>query len=57
MAEQVRVALARAIADSGATVGIGVAIKQPAESSRDVLRRVVDRAEVAASQPGVTVAG
>jgi hypothetical protein len=57
MAEQVRVALARAIADSGATVGIGVAIKQPGESSRDVLRRVVDRAEVAASEPGVTVAG
>lgn len=57
MAEHLRVAFTKLAADADATIGIGVAIKQPAESSRDVLRRVADRAEEAAYQKGVTVAG
>ena len=40
-----------------ARIGIGVAIKQPGESSRDVLRRVADRAEEATLAAGVTVCG
>jgi hypothetical protein len=57
MAEHLRVSLAKGVADTNVTIGIGVAIKQPGETSRDVLRRVVDRAEEATYQPGVTVAG
>jgi hypothetical protein len=57
LAEHIRRAIAGLAAGTGATVGIGVAIKQPGETSRDLLRRVVDRAEEASRQPGVSVAG
>jgi hypothetical protein len=57
MAEHLRAAFARLVADDGATIAIGVAIKQVGETSRDVLRRVTDRAEEAGYRPGVNVAG
>jgi hypothetical protein len=57
LAEQMRAAFVRQSADSFARIGIGVAIKQPGESSRDVLRRVADRAEEATFAAGVTVCG
>jgi hypothetical protein len=57
LAEHVRRSIAGLAAGTGAIVGIGVAIKQPGETSRDLLRRVADRAEEASRQPGVSVAG
>jgi hypothetical protein len=57
LAEQMRAAFVKQSADSFARIGIGVAIKQPGESSRDVLRRVADRAEEATLAAGVTVCG
>lgn len=57
MAEHLRVAFLKLTADTDATIGIGVAIRQRGESSRDVLRRVTDRAEEASYGPGVTVVG
>jgi len=57
LAEQMRAAFVKQAADSFARIGIGVAIKQPGESSRDVLRRVADRAEEATLAAGVTVCG
>jgi hypothetical protein len=57
LAEQMRTAFVKQSADSFARIGIGVAIKQPGESSRDVLRRVADRAEEATLAAGVTVCG
>jgi GGDEF domain-containing protein len=57
MAEHLRNALAKIVTDTEGKIGIGVAIKQPGETGREVLRRVVDRAEEAVAQPGVTVSG
>lgn len=57
IAEHLRGALSRVTANTAATIGIGVAIKQPGELSRDVLRRVADRADEAGNTAGVSVAG
>jgi len=57
LAEHMRVAFVREAAGSDARIGIGVAIKQSGESSRDILRRVADRAEEAIFAAGVTVCG
>jgi hypothetical protein len=57
LAEHIRRAIAGLAAGSDATIGIGVAIKQPGETSRNLLRRVADRAEEASRQSGVSVAG
>jgi hypothetical protein len=56
-AEHLRAAFTKMVTDSDTTIAIGVAIKQAGESSRDLLRRVTDRAEEAGYQAGVTVAG
>lgn len=57
MAEHLRVAFLKLTGETDATIGIGVAIRQRGESSRDVLRRVTDRAEEASYSLGVTVVG
>ena len=57
MAEHLRDAFAKIPTNTEAGIGIGVAIKQRGETSRDVLRRVVDRSEVASSEPGITISG
>jgi hypothetical protein len=57
LAEQLKQALASLERAGDATIGIGVAIKQPQESARDVLRRVTDRAEEAVWQTGISVVG
>jgi GGDEF domain-containing protein len=57
LAEHIRRAVAGIVAGTEASVGIGVAIKQPGETSRDLLRRVADRAEEAGRESGVAVAG
>ncbi len=57
LAEQLRAGIARLAAEQNATIGIGVSIKQPGDSSRDILRRVADRREEATFSGGVTVVG
>ena len=57
LAEQLKQALVSLERAGDVTIGIGVAIKQPQESARDVLRRVTDRAEEAVWQTGISVVG
>lgn len=57
LAEQLRTSILRSRETMPATVAIGVSIKQPGETSRDVLRRVVDRREEALQSGSVTVVG
>jgi hypothetical protein len=57
LAEHLRGTLARLHAGKDVAIGIGVAIKQPGESGRDVLRRVADRASEARFGARVTVVG
>ncbi len=57
LAEQLKQTLGSLERASDVTIGIGVAIKQPQESARDVLRRVTDRAEEAVWQSGISVVG
>jgi hypothetical protein len=57
LAEQLKQALAGLERAVDVTIGIGVAIKQPQETAREVLRRVSDRAEEAVWQSGISVVG
>ena len=57
MAEHLRDSFTKIPASADVGIGIGVAIKQRGDTSRDVLRRVVDRSEVASSEPGITISG
>lgn len=57
MAEQMRRAFIRLSPDKDASIAIGVAIRQPGETSRDLLQRVADRTEEAAALRGINVAG
>jgi GGDEF domain-containing protein len=57
LAEQLKQALTSLERAGDVTIGIGVALKQPQESARDVLRRVTDRAEEAVWQTGISVVG
>jgi GGDEF domain-containing protein len=57
LAEHLRGTLARFHAGKDVAIGIGVAIKQPGESGREVLGRVADRASEARFGARVTVVG
>lgn len=57
LAEHLRRSFVAQSAGTGATIGIGVTIKQSGESTHAALRRVTDRAEEASRTPGVSVAG
>ena len=57
LAERLKNAFALIESGESVTIGIGVAIKQPGESAREVLRRVTDRAEEAAWETGIFVVG
>lgn len=57
LAERLRTSLARDMAGQRYPIGIGVSVKQPTESSHDVLRRVVERRDEALSAGGITVVG
>jgi GGDEF domain-containing protein len=57
LGDQLRTSLIRATINAPLRIGIGVSIKQPGETSRDVLRRVVDRRDEALASDGVTVVG
>lgn len=57
LADQLRNGISRLVVAQNATVGIGVSIKQPGDSSRDILRRVADRREEATFSGGVSVVG
>ncbi|MDQ2682847.1 MAG: hypothetical protein M3Y37_04910 [Chloroflexota bacterium] len=57
LAQQLRNAVLRTLGGHPVPVGIGVAVKQYGDSTRDLLRRLVDRRDEALATGGVAVVG